>query len=58
EVDMWHQRLGYINYVELNKITSRGLMKGIPKLENGKGLVCGAVKSENKSDALTIEIAA
>jgi len=40
--ELWHQRLGHLNFSDMLKIASKDVVKGLPKMEKtGKG-VCGA----------------
>ncbi|KAM7466521.1 hypothetical protein LguiB_014083 [Lonicera macranthoides] len=39
-IDLWHQRLGHINFKDLNTLTSKELVKGVPKLGRVKNVVC------------------
>jgi hypothetical protein len=39
--ELWHQRLGHLNFTDLLKIANKDIVKDLPKLENtGKG-ICG-----------------
>ena len=38
--NLWHQRLSHINYKDLNILTSKELVKGVPKLGRVKDFVC------------------
>ena len=39
--EIWHQKLGHLNYRNLRKIASIGVVKGIPKLKQESTRVCG-----------------
>ncbi|KAG5562829.1 hypothetical protein RHGRI_005526 [Rhododendron griersonianum] len=41
DTELWHQRLGHINYKDLSMLTKRELIKGVPKLSKPKNHVCG-----------------
>jgi hypothetical protein len=42
--ELWHQRLGYLNFTDMLKIASKKIVKDLPKMEKtGKG-VCGQCK--------------
>ena len=61
ESELWHQRLGRVNYRDLSKISRKELVIGLPKLDNVKNRVCGPcqlgkqIKSVHKrtSDVMT-----
>jgi len=39
--ELWHQRLGHLNFFDMLKIASKDVVKGLPKMEKtGKG-ICG-----------------
>jgi hypothetical protein len=39
--ELWHQRLGHLNFADMLKIASKKIVKDLPKMKNtGKG-VCG-----------------
>jgi hypothetical protein len=39
--DLWHQRLGHLNFTNMFKIASKEVVKDLPKMKDtGKG-VCG-----------------
>jgi hypothetical protein len=39
--ELWHQRLGHLNFTDMLKIASKEIVKDLPKMEKtGKGL-CG-----------------
>ncbi|KAM7466661.1 hypothetical protein LguiB_014223 [Lonicera macranthoides] len=38
--NLWHQRLGHINYQDLSHITTKELVKGVPKLGRVRDVVC------------------
>ena len=40
-VELWHQRLGHVNFKDLHRITQHEIVRGVPKLANGQGLICG-----------------
>ncbi|GMH24089.1 hypothetical protein Nepgr_025932 [Nepenthes gracilis] len=39
--ELWHQRLGHINFKSLSKISKKSCVEGLPKLSNVKHHVCG-----------------
>jgi hypothetical protein len=40
--ELWHQRLGHLNFTDMMKIVGRDIVKGLPKMEKtGKG-ICGS----------------
>jgi hypothetical protein len=42
--ELWHQRLGHLNFSDMLKIAGKDIVKGLPKMENtGKG-ICGSCK--------------
>ena len=41
ETELWHQRLGHVNFNDLSKLTSSELIHGISKLEKITSCVCG-----------------
>ncbi|XP_058189179.1 uncharacterized protein LOC131306771 [Rhododendron vialii] len=47
DVEIWHQRIGHVNFPELHRITKNEIVRGVPKLANGQGLVCaGCMKGK------------
>jgi hypothetical protein len=38
--ELWHQRLGYLNFTDMLKIASKDIVKDLPKMEKNGG-VCG-----------------
>ncbi|GKV15082.1 hypothetical protein SLEP1_g25883 [Rubroshorea leprosula] len=38
--DLWHARLGHISYLRLQVMMNKSMMKGLPKLELHKDVVC------------------
>eukprot|EP00268_Persea_americana_P034957 TRINITY_DN3454_c0_g4_i2.p2 TRINITY_DN3454_c0_g4~~TRINITY_DN3454_c0_g4_i2.p2 ORF type:complete len:212 (-),score=25.08 TRINITY_DN3454_c0_g4_i2:1058-1693(-) len=40
-IDLWHQRLGYINHNDLEKLSKLELVRGLPKLQKALNSVCG-----------------
>ncbi|CAM8943748.1 unnamed protein product [Rhodiola kirilowii] len=41
EMNLWHQRMGHVNLRMLQKITSEGLVRGIPRVRGELSIVCG-----------------
>ena len=41
DVELWNQRLRHFNFTELHRITQHEVVRGVPKLANGQGLICG-----------------
>ena len=41
ETDLWHKRLGHLNYRSLNDIISKEAVRGIPALKYHGGKICG-----------------
>ncbi|CAM8886394.1 unnamed protein product [Rhodiola kirilowii] len=41
EMNLWHQRMGHVNLRTLQKITSEGLVRGIPRVRGELSIVCG-----------------
>lgn len=41
EFDLWHRRLGYINFCDLVKLSSKQLVKVLPKLSKIGNPICG-----------------
>ncbi|KAM2204349.1 hypothetical protein ACFX1S_023996 [Malus domestica] len=41
-LDLWHQRLGHMNYRDLLKISKKQYVRGLPSLEGKQEGVCGA----------------
>ena len=50
-VDIWHKRLGHVNYKTLDKLVKKELIRGIPKLSAKTQSVCGdcAIGKQTKS---------
>ncbi|KAG7559036.1 Integrase catalytic core [Arabidopsis thaliana x Arabidopsis arenosa] len=42
KLDLWHQRLGHINFQSLIKIVNAEVIRGIPKLQGNTDVVCKA----------------
>jgi transposase InsO family protein len=40
-VNLWHHRLGHINYTDLSKISSSEVVRGLPKLPRLRDVICG-----------------
>jgi hypothetical protein len=40
--ELWHQRLGHLNFSDMLKIASKDVVKGLPKMEKTEKRVCGA----------------
>lgn len=38
--ELWHERLGHINYKDLHKISKFKLVRDLPKIPDKTGLVC------------------
>ncbi|CAM8990088.1 unnamed protein product [Rhodiola kirilowii] len=41
EMNLWHQRMGHVNLRTLQKITSEGLVRGVPRVQGELSIVCG-----------------
>ncbi|CAM8966101.1 unnamed protein product [Rhodiola kirilowii] len=41
EMNLWHQRMGHVNLRTLQKISSEGLVRGIPRVQGELSIVCG-----------------
>ena len=39
--ELWHAKLGHMNFKDMIKLSKRGLVRGLPKLELPKGNLCG-----------------
>ena len=40
--DLWHRRLGHVNSSLLNKLISKDLVRGLPKLKFAENKICEA----------------
>jgi hypothetical protein len=40
--ELWHQRLGHLNFSDMLKISGKDVVKGLPKMEKTEKGVCGA----------------
>ena len=40
-IDLWHQKLGHLNFKNLTKIVNAGVVRGIPPLSRKEPRVCG-----------------
>ena len=40
ETELWHQRLGHVNFNDLSRLSNSELIRGIPKLEKNTSCVC------------------
>ncbi|CAM8997275.1 unnamed protein product [Rhodiola kirilowii] len=41
EMNVWHQRMGHINLRTLKKVATKGLVRGLPKVEGDVSTICG-----------------
>lgn len=41
-VDLWHQRLGHMNFRNMKNLVHKDIVRGVPKLKIGDKMVCGA----------------
>ena len=48
ETEMWHQRLGHVNFNDLSRLSSSELIRGIPKLKKITSYVCELCHWKNK----------
>ena len=48
--DLWHRRLGHVSSSLLNKLISKDLVRGLPKLKFCENKFVKGVSKENKSD--------
>jgi replication initiation and membrane attachment protein DnaB len=39
--ELWHQRLGHLNFTDMLKIASKEIVKDLPKMEKTRKGVCG-----------------
>ena len=51
DVELWHQRLGHVNFSDLHRITKHEIVRGVPKLANGNGLICGGCMKGKQTKA-------
>ena len=40
-IDLWHKKLGHLNFKNLTKIVNAGVVRGIPPLSKKEPEVCG-----------------
>ena len=40
-IDLWHRRLGHLNYHDLMKVANNEVIKGIPKIGKPSNPICG-----------------
>jgi len=40
--ELWHQRLGHLNFSDMLKIASKDIVKGLPKMEKTERRICGS----------------
>jgi len=40
--ELWHQRLGHLNFIDMLMITSKDIVKDLPKMEKDGKAVCGS----------------
>lgn len=52
EIDLWHQRLGHINYKELSTLTKKELIRGVPRLSRPSNHICGPCQMGNQTRAI------
>lgn len=43
--ELWHKRLGYVNYKLLNQLGSKAIVKGIPMFGKQNKVICGDCKT-------------
>ena len=48
ETEIWHQKLGHLNYRNMRNIMSIGAIKGIPKLKQESSRVCGSCQVDKQ----------
>ena len=41
EVKLWHQKLGHLNLKSMKRIISEEAIRGLPKMKNEEGRICG-----------------
>jgi len=39
--ELWHQRLGHLNFSDMLKIVGKDIIKGLPKMEKTEKGICG-----------------
>ena len=44
-IDLWHHRLGHLNYPDLMKVANNEVIKGIPKLGKPSNPICGTYQN-------------
>nr|XP_011459700.1 PREDICTED: uncharacterized protein LOC105350050 [Fragaria vesca subsp. vesca] len=42
--DLWHRRLGHVNFQDLLKLSNQGIVRGLPKLKGKTDKICGGCK--------------
>ena len=47
-IDLWHHRLGHLNFCDLIKVTNKEFFKLIPKLRKPYNLICDGCKKGNQ----------
>ncbi|RVW15001.1 Copia protein [Vitis vinifera] len=52
-IDLWHRRLGHLNYRDLMKVANNEVIKGIPKLGKPSNPICGPCQKGNKQGPST-----
>ena len=45
--DLWHARLGHVNYSKLKEMIQKQVMKGLPQLDIWTGIVCAGCQYGN-----------
>jgi hypothetical protein len=40
--ELWHQRLGHLNFIDMLKIASKDIVKDLPKMEKTRKGICGS----------------
>ena len=45
-IDLWHRKLGDLNYRDLIKVANNEVMKKIPKLRKFSNPICGTCQKE------------
>ncbi|KAI3443670.1 hypothetical protein Pfo_000335 [Paulownia fortunei] len=48
ETEIWHQKLGHLNFKSLSKLVNTGTVLGVPKLSKKKDGVCGPCQLEKQ----------
>lgn len=54
--ELWHQRLGHLNFIDMLKIASKEIVKDLAKMEKIGKIICGSCQLGKQTRAAHIEL--